>query len=81
MLVPEESLLCVLVKPIAGERKIPGQIIWLDKKKEKMKFQVSDLFTFAIRRFSHVNGYTDEFKVTGYTTYKVKNNSMENSVK
>jgi hypothetical protein len=46
-----------------------------------MKLQVSDLFVFAIRRFSHVNGYTDEFKVTGYTTYKVKDNSKEDSVK
>jgi hypothetical protein len=42
---------------------------------------VSDLFIFAIRRYSHVNGYTDEFKVTGCTTYKVKNSSMEDSVK
>jgi hypothetical protein len=59
----------------------PDKIIWLDKKKGKMKFQVFDFFIFAIRRFSHVNGYTDKFKVTGYTTYKVKNNSMEDSVK
>jgi hypothetical protein len=57
------------------------KIIWPNKKKEKMKFQVSDLFIFAIRRFSHVNGYTDKFKVTGSTTYKEKNNSMEDSVK
>ncbi len=43
---------------------------------------VSDLFIFVIRRFSHVNGYyTDKFKVTGYTTYKVKNNSIKDSVK
>jgi hypothetical protein len=42
---------------------------------------VSDLFIFAIRRFSHVNEYADKFKVTGYTTYKVKNNSMEDSAK
>ncbi len=59
----------------------PDKIIWLDKKKEKKKFQLSDLFIFAIRRFSHANGYTDKFKVTGYTTYKVKENSMEDSVK
>ena len=55
----------------------PDKIIWLNKKKEKMKLQVSDLFIFAIRRFSHVNGFTDKFKVTGYTTYKVKEISME----
>ena len=59
----------------------PDTIIWLEKKKEKLKLRVSDLFIFAIRRFSHVNGYTDEFKVTGYTTYKVKDNSKEDSVK
>ena len=46
-----------------------------------MAFQVSDLFIFAISRYSHVNRYTDKFKVTGYTTQKVKNNSMEDSVK
>ena len=44
-------------------------VSWHDLKKERMRFHVSDLFIFAIRRFSHVNGYTDTFKVTGYTTY------------
>jgi hypothetical protein len=49
------------------------------KRREKMKFQVSDLFIFVIRRYSHINGYTDEFKITGYTTYKAKNSSMEDN--
>jgi hypothetical protein len=40
-----------------------------------MKFKVSDLLIFAIRRYSHVHGYTDEFKVIGNTTVKVNNNS------
>ncbi len=43
--------------------------------------KVSDLFIFAIRRYSHVNGFTDEFKVTGYTTFKVYDKASDNSVK
>jgi hypothetical protein len=41
------------------------KIVWGEKKGEKMTFKVTDLFLFAIRRFSHSHGYTDEFKVTG----------------
>jgi hypothetical protein len=51
-------------------------VSWHDIKKDKMRCHVSDLFIFAIRRYSHVNGYTDKFKVTGYTTYK---NAVHNS--
>ncbi len=46
-----------------------------------MQLKVSDLIIFAIRRYSHVNGFTDEFKVTGYTTFKVYDNASDNSVK
>ena len=46
-----------------------------------MQLKVSDLFIFAIRRYSHVNGFTDEFKVTGYRTFKVYDNASDNSVK
>jgi hypothetical protein len=46
-----------------------------------MQLKVSNLFIFAIGRYSHVNGFTDEFKVTGYTTFKVYNNSSDKSVK
>ncbi len=53
------------------------KIVWHDKKREKMTFKVADLFLFATRRFSHSHGYTDEFKVTGYTTFKVNNTSSE----
>ncbi len=56
-------------------------VSWHDLKKERMRFHVSDLFIFAIRRFSHVNGYTDTFKVTGYTTYYAVNNSMDDTIK
>ncbi len=30
---------------------------------------------------SHVNGFTDEFKVIGYTTFKVYDNASDNSVR
>ncbi len=46
-----------------------------------MQLKVFDLFIFAIRRYGHVNGFTDEFKVTGYTTFKVYENAYDNSVK
>ncbi len=42
---------------------------------------MSDLFIFAIWRYSHVNGYTYKFKVTGYTTYYAVNNSMDDTIK
>ncbi len=47
-----------------------------------MNFKVLYLFIFAIRRYySHVHGITDEFKVTGYTTFTVNDNASNNSVK
>jgi hypothetical protein len=60
--------------------------IWNDRSQKQKKnygrhpFKVPDLFLFAIRRFSHSHGYTDEFKVTGYTTFKVNNTSSEKTV-
>jgi hypothetical protein len=58
-----------------------GKVLWRDRKRETMKFKVLDWFIFAIRRYSHVHGNTDEFKVTGYTTFKVDDKSSDNSVK
>ena len=46
-----------------------------------MQLKVSDLFIFAIQRYSHGNGFTDEFKVTGDITFKVYDNASDNSVK
>ncbi len=46
-----------------------------------MQLKVSNLCIFAIQRYSHVNGFTDEFKVTGYTTFKAYDNASDNSVK
>jgi hypothetical protein len=57
------------------------KVLWHNNKREKMKLKVLDLFKFAIRRYSHVYGFTDEFKVTGYTTFKVHDKSRDNAVK
>ncbi len=57
------------------------EVLWHNSKREKMKLKVLDLFIFAIRRYSHVHGFTDEFKVTGYTTFKANYKSADNSVK
>jgi hypothetical protein len=57
------------------------KVFWHDSKREKMQFKVLDLFIFAIQRYSHVNGFTDELKVTRYTTFKVYDNASDNSVK
>jgi hypothetical protein len=45
------------------------------------QYTCTNLFIFAILRYSHVNGFTDEFKVTGYTIFKVYDNASDNSVK
>ncbi len=46
-----------------------------------MKVPVADLFVFAIRRYSHAHGYTNKFKMMGYTTYMIKKDSDEESEK
>ncbi len=40
------------------------KVFWHDSKRDKMQLKVLDLFIFAIQRYSHVNGFTDEFKVS-----------------
>ncbi len=57
------------------------KVLWHDSKGEKMQIKFSNLFIFAIQRYSHVNRFTDEFKVTGYTILKVYDNASDNSVK
>jgi hypothetical protein len=57
------------------------KVFWHDSEREKMQSKVSDLVIFFIWRYSHVNGFTDEFKVTGYTTFKVYDNASDNLVK
>jgi hypothetical protein len=36
-------------------------VFWHDSKREKMQLKVLDLFIFAIRRHSHVHGFTEKF--------------------
>jgi hypothetical protein len=57
------------------------KVFWHDSKRGKMLLKVSNLFIFALRRYGHVNGFTDDFKVTGYTSFKVYDNESDNSVK
>jgi hypothetical protein len=52
------------------------KVIWHNSKREKMKFNALDLLIFASRRYSCVHGFTDEFKITGYTTFKVNVNAL-----
>jgi hypothetical protein len=46
-----------------------------------MQLKILGLFIFAIRSYSHVHGFSEEFKVSGYTTFKVYDNASNNSVK
>jgi hypothetical protein len=64
-----------------GVEKGEDKVFWHGSKRDKMQLKVSDLFIFAIQRYSHVNGFTDEFKVTGCTTFKVYDNASDKSVK
>jgi hypothetical protein len=57
------------------------KVFWHDGKREKMQLKVSNLFIFAIRKYSHMNGYTEDFKVAEYTTFKVYDDASDNSVK
>ncbi len=38
------------------------KVFWHDSKSGKMQLKIFDLFIFAIRRYSHVNRFTDEFR-------------------
>ncbi len=78
----EEGIQSTFVKQIIGVVGIgEDKVFWHDSKREKMQLKVFDLFIFAIWRYSHVNGFIDEFKVTGYATFKVYDNVSDNSVK
>jgi hypothetical protein len=59
---------------------VEDKVLWHNSKREKMQLKLLDLFIFAIRRYSHVHGFTDELKITGYTTFKVSINASSNSV-
>ncbi len=52
----------------SGVGVLPDEVMWHCDKRERLKCGVSDLLTFAIRRHSHINDYSDLYKVTGYTS-------------
>ena len=52
----------------SGVGVLPDEVLWHCAKRERLKCGISDLLTFAIRRHSHINGYSDSYKVTGYTS-------------
>ncbi len=45
----------------------PDEVMWHCAKKECLKCGVSDLLTFALRRHSNINSYSDSYTVMGYT--------------
>ncbi len=45
----------------------PDEVMWHCAKRERLKCGVSDLLTFALKRHSHINGYSDLYKLMGYT--------------
>ena len=51
----------------SGVGVLPDEVMWHCAKRECLKCGVSDLLTFALRRHSHINGYSDLYKVTRYT--------------
>jgi len=55
----------------SGMDVFPDEVMWHCAKRECLKCGVSDLLKFALRRHSHINGYSDSYKVTGYTSLKV----------
>ncbi len=61
----------------SGVGVLPDEVLWHCAKRERLKCEVSDLLTFALRRHSHSNGYSESYKVTGYTslTINCKTNS------
>ena len=55
----------------SGVGVLPDEVTWHCAKRERLKCGVSDLLTFALRRHSHSNGYSESYKVTGYTSLTI----------
>ena len=55
----------------SGVGVLPDEVKWHCAKRERLKCGVSDLLTFALRRHSHSNGYSESYKVTGYTSLTI----------
>jgi hypothetical protein len=56
----------------SGVGDLPDEVMWHCAKRERLKCGVSDLLKFALRQHSHINGYSDSFKVTGYTSLTIR---------
>ena len=64
----------------SGMGVLPDEVMWHCAKKERLKCGVSDLLTFALRRHSHINSYSDLYKVTGYTLLTINCRDTEERV-
>ncbi len=64
----------------SGVGVLPDEVMWHCAKRERLKCGVSDLLTFALRRQSHINGYSDSYKVTGYTLLTMNCRDTEKQV-
>jgi hypothetical protein len=54
-----------------GQSMMPVFIHWLDEKKNRMGFSVSDRFKFCVQSLAEHLGFKEKFQVTDYTTLKV----------
>jgi hypothetical protein len=56
---------------ISGMGVFPDEVMWHCAKRERLHCGVSDLLKFSLRGHSHINGYSDSYKVTGYTSLRI----------
>ncbi len=64
----------------SGVSVLPDEVMWHCAKRERLKYGVSDLLTFALRRHSHINSYSDSYKVMGYTSLTINCRDTEAKV-
>ncbi len=55
----------------SGMGVFPDEVMWHCAKREHLHCGVSHLLKFALRRHSHINGYSDSYNVTGYTSLRI----------
>ncbi len=59
---------------------LPDNVMWHCAKREHLKCGVEDLLTFSLQRHSHINGYSDSYKVTEYTSLTINCRDTEERV-
>ena len=64
----------------SGVGVLPDEVMWHCDKRERLNCGVSDLLTFALRIHAHINGYSDLYKVTGYTSLTINCRNTEERV-